>query len=68
MAERSLRAHGYEMSGQLHQYPGASTRVKSSFGLMVKVKIVSAAQEHEEVMCSRRNQSKKTSLVGILQL
>ena len=54
MIERSLRAHGFEMLQQLHQYSDGSTREKGSLGRMsVRVKtVLSAVQEHEEVMCS----------------
>ena len=49
ITERSLRAHGYEMSSQLYQYSGPSTRGDGSFGRKsVTVKIVSAVQEHEK--------------------
>ena len=59
---RSLRAHGYEMRGQLHHHPGASVREKSSLGrLSLPMKIVlSAVREHEEVICPGHNHGQRS--------
>ena len=57
MIERSLRAHGHEIQGQLHQYPGASVREKARLGhLPVPVKtVLNALQGHEEVLSENFN-------------
>ena len=69
--ERSLRAHGHEIQGQLHQHPGAPVWEKGSLGrTFVPVKtVLNAVQENEEVICSVMiTVNEATSLVGISQL
>ena len=57
MIERSLRAHGHEIQGQLHQHPGASVREKARLGhLPVPVKtVLNALQGQEGVLSENFN-------------